>query len=69
MPFSTIVQSDHGGQVTYPCVSWLSHTSSPHNSLSQQLAAFPHCMLAHWWKAINAGRIDFVKLQKECWPS
>ena len=29
-------QSYHGGQFTYLCVSWRSHTSSPHNRLSKQ---------------------------------
>ena len=38
-PFSTISQSYNGGMFTYPCVSWLSHTSTPHNMLSKQLAA------------------------------
>ena len=27
-PFSTIVQSYHGGQFTYSCISWLSNTST-----------------------------------------
>ena len=42
MPFSTIIQSYHGGQFAYSCVSWLSHTSNPHNNFSKQLATFPH---------------------------
>ena len=41
-PFLTISQSYHGGQFTYSCVSWFSHTSTPHNNLPKQLAAFPH---------------------------
>ena len=41
-----IFQSYHGDQFTYSCVSWFSHTSTPHNILSKQLAAFPHRLLA-----------------------
>ena len=38
----------HGGQFTYSYVSSFSHTSTPYNILSKQLAAFPHILLAHW---------------------
>ena len=58
-PFSIIFQSYHGGQFTYSCVSWLSHTSNTHNNLSKQLAAFPHRLLAHWWKTNDACHNDF----------
>ena len=62
-PFSTICQSYHGGQFTYTCVSWLPHTSKPHNKLLKQLAAFPHRLFAHWWKTNvtkrKAGRKTF----------
>ena len=44
-PFSIIVQSYHGDQFTYSCVSWFSHTSTPHNIFSKQLAAFPQRLL------------------------
>ena len=37
--------SYHCDQFTYSCVSWFSHTSTPHNILSKQLAAFPHRLL------------------------
>ena len=32
----------YGGQFTYSCISLFSHTSTPHNNLPKQLAAFPH---------------------------
>ena len=41
-PFLTISQSYLGGQFTYSCVSWFSQTSTPHNNLPKQLAAFPY---------------------------
>ena len=41
-PFLTLSQSYHSGQLIYSCISWFSHTSTPHNNLSKQLAAFPH---------------------------
>ena len=47
--FSTIYQ----WPVTYSCVSCLSHTSTPHNSLSKQLAAFPY-RLSCWTKVNDA---------------
>ena len=40
-PFLTISQSYHSGQFTYTRFSWFSHTSTPHNNLPKQLAAFP----------------------------
>ena len=40
-PFLTISQSYHGGQFTFTRFSWFSHTSTPHNNLPKQLAAFP----------------------------
>ena len=40
--FLTISQLYHGCQFTYSCISWFSHTSTPHNNLPKQLAAFPH---------------------------
>ena len=58
-PFSTFVQSYHVDLFTYLCVSWYSHTSPIHRSLSKQLAAFPHRLLAHWLKRNEACRIDF----------
>ena len=41
-PFLTMSQLYHGGQFTNSCVSWFSHTSTPHNNLPKQLAVFPH---------------------------
>ena len=38
----TISQSYHVGQFTYVYVSWFSHTSTQHNNLLKQLAAFSH---------------------------
>ena len=35
-PFLTISHLYHGGQFTYSCISWFSHTSTPHNNLSKQ---------------------------------
>ena len=32
-PFLTISQLYHGGKFTYSCISWFSHTSTPHNNL------------------------------------
>ena len=60
-PFSTTVQSYHGGQFTYAYVSWFSNTSTPHDILSTQLAAFPHRLLAHWWKTNNACHSNFYQ--------
>ena len=68
-PFLTISQLFHGGQFTYSCISWFSHTSTPHISLPKQLAAFPHRLsplvedewrMSHWL---------FVNRRKESWPS
>ena len=41
-PLSNKFQSYHGDQITYSCVFWFSHTSTPHNILSKQLATFLH---------------------------
>ena len=47
----------YGGQFTYTRISWFSHTSTPHNNLPKQLAAFPHILsqlvedewrMSHW---------------------
>ena len=37
-PFLTI---SHDGQFTYSCISWFSHTSTPHNNLPKQNAKQP----------------------------
>ena len=58
-PFSTIFQSYYDSQFTYPCVSWLLHTSTPYNNLSKQLTAFPDRLLAHWWRMSDACHIYF----------
>ena len=58
---STIWQLNHGGQFTYSCNSWLSHTSTLHSSLSKQLTASPRRLVPHWWKANNACRIVFCQ--------
>ena len=60
-PFLTISQLYLGGQFTYSCISWFSHTSSPHNNLPKQLAAFPHRLSPRWWKTNDACRIDFCQ--------
>ena len=54
--------SYHSSQLTYPCVSWLSHTSTPHNTLSKQLAAFPHKQLANWLKTKDACHGEFCQM-------
>ena len=64
MPFSTVFPSYHGNQFTYECVSWFSNTSTPHNILSKQLAAFPHRLLNN-----PLTTVTFVKRGKECWSS
>ena len=65
-PFLTISQLYHGGQFTYSCVSWFSHTSTPHNNLPKQLAAFPHRLsplvedewrLSHWFLSIVGKKV------------
>ena len=75
MLISTILQSYHGGHSTSltNCSPsrffWLSHTITPHNSLSKQLTAFPHrfCLLVEdQWSVIA---LTFVKRQKDCWRS
>ena len=60
-PFSTIFQSYLGGQFTHSYVSWLSHTSTSYNIPSKQLAAFPHRLIAHWWKTNDACHNDFCE--------
>ena len=57
-PFLTISQLYHGGQFTLSYISWFSHTSTPHNKLPKQLAAFPH-RLSPLVKMNDACRIDF----------
>ena len=49
-PFSKRIQTYHSDQFTYSYVSWFPNTSSPHNILSKQLAAFPHIPFAHLCK-------------------
>ena len=46
---------------TKPLVSWLSYTSTPHNSLPKHLAAFPHGLLGHWWKTNDACCINLCQ--------
>ena len=41
-PFLNISHLYHGGQFTYSCIYWFSHTSTPQNNLPKQLAAFTH---------------------------
>ena len=57
---STIVQSYQGGLFTNSYVSWRSHTSTSYNISSKQLAAFPHRLIAHWWKTNDACHNDFL---------
>ena len=59
--FSTILQSYHGNQFTYLYVSWLSHARTSNNNLSKQLTAFPHSLIAHWWKTNDACHNDFCQ--------
>ena len=64
-PFLTISQSYHGGQFIYSCISWFSHTSTPHNNLPKQLAAFSHRLsplVEDEWRMSQWRR-------KESWPS
>ena len=42
-------------------VSWLSHTNTSYNILSKQLAAFPHKLIAHWWKTNVVCHNDFYQ--------
>ena len=65
-PFSTISQLYHGRQFTYSCISWFSHTSTPHNNLPKQLAAFPHRLsslvedewrMSHWLLSIVGKKV------------
>ena len=54
------------GNSSPECVFWFSHTSTPHNILSKQLAAFPHRLLKcplvkdEWrksqWLCLNVGK-------------
>ena len=55
MPFSTILLRS----VQIHMCTWFSHTSTQHNSLSKQLAAFPHrvCpLLKDEWRLKNVNR-------------
>ena len=65
-PFLTISQLYHGGQFTYSCISWFSHTSTPHNNLPKQLAAFSHRLsplaegewrMSHWLLSILGKKV------------
>ena len=65
-PFLTISQLYHGGQFTYSCISWFSHTSTPHNNLPKQLAAFPQRLIplvedewrmSHWLLSIVGKKV------------
>ena len=49
------------------CVSKLSPTSTPHNILFKQLAAFPHRPTGE--RRIPPVTVTFTKRQRECWPS
>ena len=60
-PFLTFSHLYHGGHFTYSCISWFSHTSTPHNKLPKQLAVFPHRLsplvedewrMSHWLLSI-----------------
>ena len=42
MPFSTVFQEYHGAQCTNPCFLRVLLTSTPQNTLSKPMAAFPH---------------------------
>ena len=42
MGFNAVINIYHGDQLTHSCVLWLSHTITPLNNFSKQLAAFPH---------------------------
>ena len=69
-PFSTIFQSYHGDKFTYSCVSWFSHTSTPHNILSKQLAAFQQTVKQPIGeRQVTQVTMTSVKHRKECWPS
>ena len=65
-PFLTISQLYQGGQFAYSCISWFSHTGTPHNNLPKQLAAFPHRLrplveyewrMSHWLLSIIGKKI------------
>lgn len=47
---STMLQEYRSGKFTYPlCMFyWLSHSSSSHKSVSKQLVALTHRLLAYW---------------------
>ena len=60
--------SFHCGQFIYQWVSWSFHTCTQYNSPFKQLAAFPHILLAHWWKTMTLVALVFVKRRNECWP-
>ena len=65
-PLLTISQLYHVGQFTFSCISWFSHTSTPHNNLPKQLAAFPHRLsplvedkwrMSHWALSIVGKKV------------
>ena len=71
-PFLTISQLYHGGQFTYLCISWFSHTSTPHNNLPKQLAAFTHRLsplvkdewrMSHWPLSIVRKKVGRAGIQ------
>ena len=71
-PFLTISQLYHVGQFTYSCISWFSHTSTPHNNLYKQLAAFPHRLsplvenewrMSHWLLSIVGKKVGRAGIQ------
>ena len=72
MPFSTVFQLYCGGMCTYPCFPRVLLTSTPHNTLSKPLAAFPHRHLQtaeSSERGMNLVAMTIINPQKEYWPS
>ena len=69
---STVFQLYCAGQCTYPCFPGVLFSSTPHNILSESLAAFlhNHCRKnRRRWERNESCRNDYRQSRKEDWPS
>ena len=72
-PFSTEFRLYRGGQCTYPCLSGVLLTRTPHNILSKPLAAFRRLTIVETMesgeKEMNPVAMTINNPRKEYWPS
>ena len=71
-PFSTVYQLHHGGRCAYPCFPGVLVTSTPHNILSNPLAASYITIFEttdSGERGMNPVAMIIITPQKEYWPS